>query len=786
MSQTSSIRTSTTEAINPLSSDGRRAQAQGQDQLTMMFGVRDYIKSGAYKGHFTTSERSEIYCILVDISKAKNLKAFKTHAEKLTEFFYDEVEVKYSEKVQHKGETRVQACLVLKAPTTGESTSFSLTHLKDISDKQKSRTEDLLLSVMEKTGKYHAKQLSNFHSDGNTKCIALTMPSNSMALIGKKQRLQAKLFSDGLISSQEKFYCVITNEVLKKYSEEKIINGLQILKRLQTENYQLPEEYFHIYMKLHVFLDFTADSLDKPKTHIVAGMRLTNDAIPLEKQAEYVFNNLITQVNLTPPVMKRSAKELKVQAIGTGIYNWKQTCFMGACLQLLSVTFSDPELKLKFKGKLTYPAALGMLYLCYPPCNLDDMPDDIKPCDSDSDEVKAKKRQARDDYNQKKGDQRDGEIQKIATTLSQVGEQQLLNITDECEGIAELDLKGIKIDEILNKFFDFNAAFFNLMQKLASPLADEAQQPIEEFEALLSSYLDFAIATKRSTTLSLLNQPIKALEKTVIYGLIPQCDVHEFAGDILDILGTTLNKKVCVIPMETVHRYKKCDNTFIDSTSVQSVNTSFMLQISIQGEQLSINSFIKHYLEESKMDQYTLTPQQQAELNLKPHDVYATNTHKLTTTEAQAPNILLLQLKLTDQATLEAFSPPKIRRTITCPDKSKGTQVTVDVGCEVLCDLIDNDRIVTIPICTNNATTPHEEHYIVTAVACHIGSSVKSGHYVTLKFPESGEPIICDDTFVVGWQDYVNYYQLNNEVNTLTELIRHKGLSGYLYTLKRV
>ncbi len=78
---------------------------------------------------------------------------------------------------------------------------------------------------------------------------------------------------------------------------------------------------------------------------------------------------------------------------------------------------------------------------------------------------------------------------------------------------------------------------------------------------------------------------------------------------------------------------------------------------------------------------------------------------------------------------------------------------------------------------------PVNHKYRVSSIVCHRGNSLKSGHYITLKF-EGNDVIVCDDDIVLKLNDYLTY-RGQPPCKDWREFCRREGLSGYLFGIEQ-
>ncbi|MBE8167223.1 MAG: hypothetical protein HAW66_02485, partial [Shewanella sp.] len=167
---------------------------------------------------------------------------------------------------------------------------------------------------------------------------------------------------------------------------------------------------------------------------------------------------------------------------------------------------------------------------------------------------------------------------------------------------------------------------------------------------------------------------------------------------------------------------------------------------------------------------------------LSSDDVYTKKQIRLTSPSIQPPKILFTQLKLFGD---DWGDNTKITKTIVVndPSLSHSSTRTVDIGLETICDLIDSDHKVSIPIYLEGSDTPSLVTYTVDSILCHTGDKLNFGHYTVLRFEKNGDVHYCDDDIVVNWQDHAKAKGVTSSAKTLTQFCREKKLSGYMFSL---
>ena len=255
----------------------------------------------------------------------------------------------------------------------------------------------------------------------------------------------------------------------------------------------------------------------------------------------------------------------------------------------------------------------------------------------------------------------------------------------------------------------------------------------------------------------------------VLHKKIPQQDPSEFYMTLTQALGMDQNPASSVKTRDEFRLYKKSGNSLnLKDSKLLSTTTameySIALPLPIQKSN-TLQNCIDDYVEEEffkfKWDKDSLN-----QFDIQ-QDSSTSTSKTIRLTANRAPQQLVLQIKLYDNDHhLKALTY----------SKKKG---------EALLQNMPNTIDLPITVANEgNSWTCHKIPYRIRSIICHNGVSLNAGHYITLKFDENGQVVVCDDNDVLKWDDYAK--KNNISCSSWKELCAYKGLTPYFITVDRV
>ena len=320
--------------------------------------------------------------------------------------------------------------------------------------------------------------------------------------------------------------------------------------------------------------------------------------------------------------------------------------------------------------------------------------------------------------------------------------------------------------ETLNNFM---SSFIEVCELAGKGICDS-----NRLKSFFKAYTEHAVSAQRQVSKNLLGVSSNDVWQE---GSYRQVCAHEVITDLMDITALSSFHDCTLAQYETLRAYDKDECTH---ERVNEFPSAGIISIPVTGKNYDINQCLLQFQEEEDFHDWDFDYQQ--------HNV-ARPTNKTKqmewiTQSNTIPKQLVLSLKLFDDQ----------MNKIKVPKAYCGQNSSSDIGVLSLCQLYRNNFEIKVPIISKANTQPENilARYQVVAVVCHIGSILKSGHYITIKISDDAKQInICDDSKVMSLVEYKIKLTANRRYAVIlnddfSDICSKCGFSGYVYFLKRV
>ncbi len=267
----------------------------------------------------------------------------------------------------------------------------------------------------------------------------------------------------------------------------------------------------------------------------------------------------------------------------------------------------------------------------------------------------------------------------------------------------------------------------------------EATTLVHEQKAFFEAYREYGeMRGKVNVSYLLQNDP----GQKVVFGRIPQQDPEEFFTTLVESMGIDLDPRYGIGSGDSLGLYR--DGQLVDEKIKPVHYTAPRIAIPLVGQ--TLQSAIEGFGEEEMLDrnnQMRWDPLRLQQLGIQ-QDARTTTSKKLALSAKQPPKQLALQMKLFSNYGIDGKALGGQSRYM----KQEGQQLLKNLQLNVN---------VPMNIQQDGRTTSVNVPYQVKSVVCHRGDSLRSGHYMTLKF-QGDQVIVCDDDIVADMQTYARFH----------------------------
>ncbi|MBM7071072.1 ubiquitin carboxyl-terminal hydrolase [Shewanella sp. 202IG2-18] len=505
-----------------------------------------------------------------------------------------------------------------------------------------------------------------------------------------------------------------------------------------------------------------------------------------------------------------------VEPAGIGLHNWTNSCFMNAAFQMMATTLDQSDTLTKVRSPHTVPSISLEILL---EKAIESIPINFE-APSLTFQIGEHLFSVTTDLS------RSEIITTIAIELSKIPIEEI----NSQEFIYKAPSEDKPIHLEVSKWLAFNEATCNLISHI-NDNQHKTQIPVQLQVNFLDAYYELAKHLYRYTSLTLLfpqanlTNLMLDLPTELKYATIDQHDPQEFISDVFDLMGILKQEERFLNTSEYYHVVNKASEQKLSKHECNTMSASHFISIDNKSTSPSLETIIQQFVTEEELSYsdakilnpikalaarseclylndvpYIKLPQALSELSEEElnkaifslpkeqfertlevtFDQYRVRKQvNLVSNTQQIPQRLLIQLKLfartADGDTIKPTS------TFTLNDE----ETSGDLGQHCLVELIRNKGIVHVPVHLDGDETPTHIKYRVDSIVCHTGSSVKSGHYTTLKFDADGNATFFNDDIAVTYSDYQKVVGDDSNIS-LDAFIEQQGLSGYLFSLIKV
>ena len=514
----------------------------------------------------------------------------------------------------------------------------------------------------------------------------------------------------------------------------------------------IPADYFpHMLARGHLDYDLTAprrgdrvDGADKAFTRVLS--------------AE---NDIVKHIDF--PVADRTVEDLAAKGVvphDAGLYNFGQNCYMNASLQSMAYgLFNAPQEMLKLKtGTIPFNVAFDLIEREYP-----------------------SSRKLTDDEKKLGKDDRE-ELQ-----------QQLSRVRSEAISVAAREAiagKGeyAKRFNQFKEYYDFRRSFIVLIEALnTGEYCPEINELQKQF---FRSYLNFAQQAGLFTSQNFFGEGVTA--ENLVPTQLKQMDASEFIGEMCLLLGWKTDPGSAVLvssAFELEHEGKAVYRKPANVLGVKEIHSIVAMSMKdVSAEEMSLQAVVDKFLqpeptEEGKDAYKGWTDTEYEESGIPKDQRSQAKTNKVAVLKcigSEPPATLMLNTKLFD------FVEGRLEKNVYIPPK----EIKLEEHALALLSSIDDHQTVDIPMtlmsapeASVSAAKPVTRQYKVSSIVMHMGDSLKSGHYVTIRF-EDGQAYICDDEKVLTVEDYCKYHDIHPAFTSWKEYCVENALRPYVFNLQ--
>ena len=321
----------------------------------------------------------------------------------------------------------------------------------------------------------------------------------------------------------------------------------------------------------------------------------------------------------------------------------------------------------------------------------------------------------------------------------------------------------VDIGEQLDSVQEFLTALCTLCCAINNNLETESY-----LNAVFKAYSKHAITNNRLTSKDLLKLKDDSDYRTASFS--QEC-ASEIIQDLMDITGLSINPSFSLVSLVKHRSYKF--NKCVYHSDVQEKPTG-IISVSYLGKGHSLSDYLRDY---STVETINRPPSKDHSLLYrKMNPNIQTQQTLLFSPNGTYPHNLQVSVKLFD------LSIRRKLRTQTPVAVTSTHKAVSDIGVLTLCQLVDDNFNVLVPVYNLDSDQTVNIPYKVRAVICHIGTFMGAGHYVTLKIINNGHIQICDDSLVTTWTaDSIKSSTWNKQ--KLKNLIIKHSYSGYVFLL---
>ena len=454
--------------------------------------------------------------------------------------------------------------------------------------------------------------------------------------------------------------------------------------------------------------------------------------------------------NFDPQVTgNEQLQELNIQPAGTGLYNYKNMCFMNSAIQAVTPLWEDSGVLDEVRAGIPVGVLFNMLDRLTPTPKKWEFPG-----------PKGSSQDARDEWMNAEGNRRKQRLMARARELA--GHRDISTIPDNPPGLMNFVRSYQKVSQ----------SFVQLTNSLTGRAGNTAP-PINAQKEFLQSLLDYAIEMNIGAVKEILlpEKPGGGYEEPVpghklILAQISQQDPQNFLSVLAEVFGVE-HRRDCT--MLDANRKQLVYKDEVKDTQVAIHHSRRpMVSIPAVGQQ-TLQGCINAYQKRGVVHDYKWPPERM---------------HGTGLTEAQYDESQVLGQ---DGFAAVDGIPPKqmvIQARVYKLDDYGRQEYLRQEGQALLQNF---QRVVEVPFYPENGGEPEIVQYRIKAVVCHAGGSLTSGHYVTVKFRGEGDDdvVFCDDDTVATSEDYAKFRGFHDAKNW-RDVCDRKGLSGYVYVMEKL
>lgn len=411
-----------------------------------------------------------------------------------------------------------------------------------------------------------------------------------------------------------------------------------------------------------------------------------------------------------------------LQPAGSGLFNYGNNCFMNSTLQAVADSWQECGI-LDGVRQDTSPYALFNMF------------DSI-------------------DQSHATGVGREQKIRRLVRRVQQ-----------NPDAIYDADMPPKSVDAF-KAYRDLRSSFLALCDGLNGRSGD-ASTLVREQKAFFEAYGKYSdIRNKRDVREILNSTP----GEKVVFSRIPQQDPQEFFTTITEALGIDRDPEYGIGSNDRMTLLK--DGRKIDVKTQPGHYTMPQVAIPLVGSTLqeSVKGYnAEELLERDEQIRWDLERLQQLGVA---QDERTTTTKEIIMSAKAPPRQLTMQMKLFSNYDDTGKFIHSARYM-----KEEGQQILRKIN-----------RLVKVPMVLQQTATQAAQEvvvpYEIKSIVCHRGSSLNSGHYVTLKFKD-GQVIVCDDDIVADIETYAQYHGREPYI-FWEDFCKREKLTPYLILTKRM
>ncbi len=634
-----------------------------------------------------------------------------------------------------------------------------------------------------------------FRSDKVTYCIDEHNPKNGrrkdeddyktqndeLILPPDLDDLKAPLFEHAvkldLIRRAEEAKALLKDVDTSEYSVIYLLNAIKKFRHLQRKKSEIKDEDFIHYFKMTSFHSTCISLLGTTYTNyfdIGEGKKPQKYEEALDTITEFT-DKLYTEF-----LEKTHGPVAKIIAIpgvksATGLYNFGNTCFASACFQILKLNWLDPEHVSSLRGQLPETSLFDYIWSALPP-----VPGS-----------KLTTQKERDREYELQCEQKKQRALKLAQQYNNMKPEDLLAHDFGGDGLKD-------ISNLIKAYSNLNESFFLLLDQLSAELTEASvSAPVAYQQQFFQALAEYAVASGKYSLQRFLPinadafsaeprltvsdtppeaQPLKSAY--INYRNFSQRDADEFICQIIIELGGQRIPQLNFSERNVTCLINKAGNTVLH----QSVKTTQVPYhcirvpvdnlITSKASNFELSEALRRFCEPERLEaseRYTWPDETEQKFSHIPDKGITRQLQFAAVSEAALPVKTLLQVKLFNNECKKLFKKNK------------------NVGLEVLCNVINNNEVI-IPTYFNDTKQTRDVKFKVSAVICHSGDTIGSGHYIMLKLTDNkARAVVYDDETATDWKSYIAVNQLDpeNQLTSLESFCRYQKLSGYIYLLER-